>query len=390
MNKGKTVFSQVMDFIPRYAFDKCIQYHKGDHRIRTFTCWEQFLVMSFGQLCNRTGIRAIVTCLNAHKDKLYHMGFRSRVARSTIADANEKRPWKMYEDFAHVLIRQARTLYQDDPEFSLDIDTTVYAFDSTTIDLCLSVFDWADFRKKKAGIKLHTLLDIQGNIPTFISITNARENDVNALDSITLEAGAFYVMDRAYTSTERLDDINRAAAFFVVRAKTNIKTERIYSHPIDKSTGVRCDQTIRFSGALSRGGYPNNLRRVKYFDEVNQVHYVFWTNNFSLPALTIADLYKQRWQVELFFKWIKQNLRIKRFWGTSKNAVHTQVWIAVSAYLLVAIIKKKLNLDRSIYEILQILSVSLFDKTQLYSLLSISDLQNNDQSKNQSALPLHI
>jgi hypothetical protein len=384
MNKGKYIFSQLVDFFPKYEFDKCVEYNNGDYRVRKFFCWEQVLSMVFGQLSYRKSLRDIVNCLNAHKSKHYHLGFRSSVSRSTLAEANEKRPWQTYQDFAQILIRQARKLYQDDPEFVYDLDNTVYAFDSTTIGLCMNVFPWARFRKKKAGIKLHTQIDLRGNIPTFISITEAHINDTNALDDLEFEPGAIYVMDRAYTDTERLHDINISGAFFIVRDKTNIKWKRLYSNPVDKGTGVRCDQIIRFAGELSSGGYPEKLRRIKYYDEVMGITYVFLTNNLILNAKLIADLYKERWQVELFFKWIKQHLEIKVFWGISENAVHTQVWIAVCAYVLVAIIKKTYALDKSIYEILQILSISLFDKTSLESLLGQTDLQIEQSDIQQS------
>lgn len=300
----------------------------------------------------------------------------------------QKDPWEIYRDFALILIQRARILYEDDTEFVLEIENTVYAFDSTTIDLCMSIFPWAFFRKKKSGIKLHTQIDIRGSIPTFIHITEARENDVNALDEIDFEAGAIYVMDRAYVDTERLHDIHRSMAFFIVRWKKNIKLKRLYSHPVDKSTGVRCDQTVRFAGDLSSGGYPEKLRRIKYFDEETKITYIFLTNNFSLNAKLIGELYKERWKVELFFKWIKQHLEIKVFWGTSKNAIHTQVWIAVCTYVLVAIIKKTYRIDKSIYEILQILSVSLFDKTFLLSLFSNINHIHSSRDPQQPALEL--
>jgi hypothetical protein len=375
MNKGKYVFSQLVDFFPEYEFDKCVKYNNGDCRIRKFSCWEQFLSMVFGQLCYRASLRDIVNCLDAHKPKQYHLGFRSPICRSTLAEANEKRPWQIYRDFAQILIQQARSLYLDDPEFVHDLNNTVYAFDSTTVSLCMNVFPWARFRRKKAGIKLHTQIDLRGNIPTFIHITEARIGDVNALDELEFEPGAIYVMDRAYTDTERLHDMDISGAFFIVRDKTNLKWKRLYSCPVDKRTGVRCDQIIRFTGELSSGGYPKKLRRIKYYDKETKITYVFLTNNFSLDAKLVADLYKERWKVELFFKWIKQHLEIQVFWGISENAVHTQVWIAVCTYVLVAIIKKTYALDRSIYEILQILSVSLFDKTPLISLLRQKDLQ---------------
>lgn len=378
MFKGRYVFLQIVDFLPRYEFEKCVKFYKGDFRVRSFFCWDQFLAMMFGQLSYRNSLRDISNCLNAHRSKHYHLCFRSPVARSTLAKANENRPWEIYRDFAQILIEQARKLYKDDSEFVLDLENTVYAFDSTTISLCLDVFPWARFRKKKAGIKLHTQIDLRGNIPTFIHITEAKVNDVNALDKMPLETGAIYIMDRAYTDTVRLYDIHISSAFFIVRHKTNIKWKRIYSQKVDKTSGVRCDQIIKFTGLLSYGGYREKLRRIKYHDEESGQTYVFLTNNFTLDPKLIADLYRERWKVELFFKWIKQHLEIQVFWGVSKNAIHTQVWIAVCVYVLVAIIKKRLNLKNSIYEILQILSVSLFDKTQLSSLLSDSELQTRN------------
>lgn len=380
MQKGKYVFSQLMEFLSRYEFDKVVKCYNGNHRVRQLSCWEQFLAMSFGQLTACRSLRGIITCLSAHQSKQYHLGFSSPVPRSTLADANEKRPWKMYRDFAMVLIKQARYLYKDNSDFVLELENTAYALDATTIDLCMSVFPWAEFRKAKAGIKLHTEIDLRGNIPTFIEITGAKTNDVNILDEIPIETGAIYVMDRAYVSTERLHDIHLYGAFFIVRDKTSLSWKRIYSNKVGKSIRVRCDQIIKFTGDLSAGGYPSKLRRIKYYDEETHITYVFLTNNFLLDAKLIADLYKARWEVELFFKWIKQHLKIQVFWGTSRNAVHTQVWIAVCVYVLIAIIKKTCHLDKSIYEILQILNVSLFDKTPLISLLSQSNLQiQNDQ-----------
>lgn len=383
MHKGKYVFSQLIEPLPRYEFNKCVKYNNGDYRARELSCWDQFLAMSFGQLVGCRSLRNIITCLSAHKSKYYHLGFRANVCRSTLADANEKRSWKVYRDFAMVLIKRARRFYQDDPDFALDLDNTVYALDSTTIGLCMSVFPWAKFRKKKSGIKLHTQIDLRGNIPTFIEITGAKVNDVNILDEIDLEAEAIYVMDRAYVSTERLYDMQLAGAFFVVRDKSNLSYKRVYSNKVDKSSGVRCDQIIKFTGVASAGGYPDNLRRIKYHDEQTGITYVFLTNNILLDARLIADLYKSRWEIELFFKWIKQHLEIQVFWGVSLNAVHVQVWIGVCVYVLVAILKKELAIDKSIYEILQILRVSLFDKTPLKSLLSAPNLHFPNSSTQQ-------
>ncbi len=318
MNKGKYVFSQLVNFLPRYEFDKCVKYNNGDFRVRSFFCWDQFLTMMFGQLSNRRSLRDIVNCLTAHKSKRYHLCFKSKISRSTLAEANENRPWQTYQDFAQILIKQARKIYKDDSDFVLDLANTVYAFDSTTISLCMSVFPWAKFRKKKAGIKLHTQIDLRGNIPTFIHITEAKTNDVKALDEMEFEVGAIYVMDRAYTNSVRLYDIHLSSAFFVVRDKKNLKWKRIYSNPVDKSTGVLCDQIIKFTGILSHGGYPEKLRRIKYYDQATQQTYVFLTNNLILDAKIIADLYKERWKVELFFKWIKQHLEVQVFWELLK------------------------------------------------------------------------
>lgn len=372
MNKGKYVFTQIMGYLPKKEFSDVVKLYNGNKRVRRFDCRDHFLSMSFGQLSHRNSLRDIVNCLSAHKSKSYHLGFKHIPRRSTLAEANENRPWKMYQEIAQILINQARDLYSSSPEFSLDLESTVYAFDSSTIDLCLSVFPWATFRKKKAGVKLHTLIDLNGNIPTFIDITEAVQNDALSLDNIPLETNAIYIMDRGYTDSTRLYDIHISNAFFIVRAKRNFKWKRLYSRPFaneEKRAGIRSDQIIKLTGELASGGYPEKIRRVTFFDYETKIRYVFWTNNFSLDPLTIAQLYKKRWEVELFFKWIKQHLEIKTFWGTSKNAIHTQIWVAISIYTLVAIIRKSLKLDKSIYEIIQILSVSLFDKIPLQSLL---------------------
>lgn len=368
MNTGRTVFSQIMDFLPLRDFRKCVNRYRGNHKIQTFSCMDQFLCMAFAQLTYRESLRDIEACLRAMQTKLYHMGIRSRISKSTLADANENRDWRIYGDFAQVLIHVARALYIEE-EFAVELDQTVYALDSTTIDLCLSLFPWAKFRKHKAGIKLHTLLDLRGNIPTFIRITEALLHDVNILDDLLLEVGAFYIMDRGYLDFGRLYTFHQSLAFFITRAKGNFQFRRLYSHPIDKSTGLKCDQTIVLTSFYPAKEYPEKLRRIHYVDKETEQNLVFLTNCFTLPAITIAHLYKCRWQVELFFKWIKQHLRIKAFFGTTENAVKTQIWIAISVYVLVAIIKKQLNLDLSLYTILQILSVTLFEKVSILQVL---------------------
>jgi len=368
MNTGRTVFSQIMDFLPLRDFRKCVKRYRGNHKVQKFSCLDQFLCMAFAQLTYRESLRDIEVCLRAMQTKLYHMGIRSRISKSTLADAGENRDWRIYGDFAQVLIHMARELYIEE-EFGVELDQTVYALDSTTIDLCLSLFPWAKFRKHKAGIKLHTLLDLRGNIPTFIRITEALRHDVNILDDLLLEAGAFYIMDRGYLDFGRLYTFHQCLAFFVTRAKGNFQFRRLYSHPIDKSTGLQCDQTIVLTGFYASQDYPEKLRRVCYEDKETEQRLVFLTNCFTLPAITIAQIYKCRWQVELFFKWIKQHLRIKAFFGTTENAVKTQIWIAISVYVLVAIIKKQLNLDLNLYTILQILSVTLFEKVSILQVL---------------------
>ena len=376
MNLGRTVFSQLISFLPDREFRRCVSRYDGDRRWRGFSCWDQFLSMAFAQLTYRESLRDIEACLRSLGAKLYHMGFRSQVARSTLADANESRDWRIYADFAQVLIRIARPLYARDP-IGLDLDQSLYALDSTTIDLCLSLFPWAKFRRHKAAVKMHTLLDLRGNIPTFIRITDGKTHDVNILDEFLSEPGAFYVMDRAYVDFERLFVFTLCSSFFVVRTKKNILLQRRYSHPVDKSTGVRSDQTVILTALESAQAYPDSLRRVSYFDAATNKRLKFLTNNFTLPALTIARIYKSRWQIELFFKWIKQHLRIKKFYGTSENAVKTQIWIAVSVYVLVAIARKRLGLEASLYQILQILSVTLFEKTPILQALQPSDSHKN-------------
>ncbi len=376
MNLGRSVFSQLMDQLPCYEFQKCVARYRGDYQQKKFSCWDQFLAMAFAQLTYRESLRDIEACLRSMSGKLYHMGFRGKAARSTLADANESRDWRIYADFAQVLIGIARPLYARDP-IGVDLDQSLYALDSTTIDLCLTLFPWARFRKHKAAVKMHTLLDLHGNIPTFISITDGKTHDVNILDEFGPEPGAFYVMDRAYVDFERLFVFTLCSSFLVVRTKRNVVLQRRYSHTVDKSTGVRSDQTVILTAIKSAKAYPDPLRRVSYFDAQTNKRLQFLTNNFALPALTIAEIYRSRWQVELFFKWIKQHLRIKKFYGASENAVKTQIWIAVSVYVLVAIVRKRLGLEASLYQILQILSVTLFEKTPILQALQPSDSHEN-------------
>ena len=365
-----------MEFIPTYEFNECVKRHKGNYKIKKFTCREQFLCMAFAQLTYRESLRDIQACLRAANKKLYHMGIRSKVSRNTLAHANQIRDWRIYADFAQVLIREARKLYSNE-DFGVQLEQTVYALDSTTIDLCLSLFPWALFRKRKAAVKLHTLIDLRGNIPTVIFITQGKIHDVNILDDLVTEAGAIYVMDRGYLDFERLYKIHQSLAFFVTRSKSNFDFKRIYSGHVDTATGVLCDQTVTLRGFYAKKSYPDKLRRIKYYDADKKKRLVFLTNNFLLPAVTIADIYRCRWQVELFFKWIKQHLRIKAFYGTSENAVKTQIWIAISVYVLVAIVRKRLNLSLSLYTILQILSVSLFEKTPILQALTTTDYNEN-------------
>src|SRR5712691_7374463 len=376
MNTGRTVFSQLIEFLPHQQFQKCVDRYGGGRYLKNFSCWDQYLAMAFAQLTYRESLRDIEACLQSIGSKLYHMGFRGRVARSTLADANEAHDWRIYADFAQVLIGIARPLYASDP-IGVDLDQSLYALDSTTIDLCLSLFPWARFRRHKAAVKMHTLLDLHGNIPTFIRITEGKVHDVNILDEILPEAGAFYVVDRGYVDFERLYRFTLCSAFFVVRTKENILLQRRYSRPVDKSTGLRSDHTVILTAIDSAKAYPDPLRRVTYFDAEKEKRREFLTNNFALPALTIAQIYKCRWQVELFFKWIKQHLRIKAFYGTSENAVKTQIWIAVSVYVLVAILRKRLGLEASLYQILQILSLTLFEKIPILQALEASDSQGN-------------
>jgi len=364
MNTGKTLFAQIMEFVPWTSFTRIVARHGGDSRVRSLSCTEQFRAMAFAQLTYRESLRDIETCLQANQTKLYGMGFRSPVKRSTLADANEGRDWHIWEDLAALLIRRARKLYCND-SFGIDLDSTVYALDATTIDLCLSLFPWAPFRTAKAAVKLHTLLDLRGNIPAFIHISDGKTHEVNVLDMLPIEAGAFYVMDRGYLDFGRLFALHQTGAFFVTRAKRGMDARRVYSSPTDRSTGIICDQRIMLNGFYISQNYPEQLRRIRFKDPETGKTLVFLTNNTALPALTIAALYKSRWQVELFFKWIKQHLRIKRFIGNSENAVKTQIWCAVSTYVLIAIVKKELQLDASLYSLLQILSVSVFEKTHI-------------------------
>lgn len=377
MNSGQTIFSQLMEFIPTYEFNQCVKRYRGNYKIKNFTCREQFFCMAFAQLTYRESLRDIQACLRAANKKLYHMGIRSKVSRNTLAHANQTRDWRIYADFAQVLIREARGLYINE-DFGVQLEQTVYALDSTTIDLCLSLFPWALFRKRKAAVKLHTLIDLRGNIPTVIFITPGKVHDVNMLDDLVIEAGAIYIMDRGYLDFERLYKIHQSSAFFVTRAKSNFDFKRQYSGHVDKAIGVLCDQTVTLRGFYAKKSYPDKLRRIKYYDAEKKKRLVFLTNNFLLPAVTIADIYRCRWQVELFFKWIKQHLRIKAFYGTSENAVKTQIWIAISVYVLVAIVRKRLKLSLSLYTILQILSVTLFEKTPILQALTATDYTDNE------------
>ena len=386
MYTGGLVFSQVMEHLPMHTFRRCVQRYGGNHKIKTFSCLDQFRCMAFAQLTYRESLRDVEACLRAQQNKLYHMGIRGGVSRNTLANANKVRDWRIYADFAQSLIQIARKLYADDA-IGAELDNTVYALDATTIDLCLSVFPWAHFRTTKAAVKLHTLLDLRGSIPTFIHISDGKMHDVNVLDLLVPEPGAFYIMDRGYMDFQRLYELNIGSAFFVARAKSNFQSRRIYSRPVDKELGLKYDQTVRPTGFYATKDYPEMLRRIKYHDSKTNKTFVFLTNNFSLPAMTIADLYRCRWQVELFFKWIKQHLRIKSFFGTSENAVKTQIWIAVAVYVQVAIIKKRLKLRASLHTILQILSVTIFENIPLNQVLLGNELScAEDDSPNQLIL----
>jgi hypothetical protein len=383
MDTGKPVFAQIMDFLPTYKFHQCVRRYHGHYKIKSFSCWDQFLCMAFAQLTYRESLRDIEACLRSAQRKLYHMGIRGKVSRNTLAHANQVRDWRIYADFAQILIGRARRLYAND-SFGVELNQTAYALDSTLIDLCLSLFPWAKFRKHKGAIKLHTLLDLRGSIPSLVVITHGKIHDVTILDQLIFEPGAFYIVDRGYLDFARLYVIHQSSAFFVTRAKSNFSFKRLYSRPVDKSTGVQCDQIIILEGFYARKDYPEKLRRIRYFDVTQNKRLVFLTNNFTLPALTIAQLFQCRWQIELFFKWIKQHLRIKAFYGTTENAVKTQIWIAITVYVLVAIVKKHLKLDQSLYTILQILSISLFEKTPiLEALADVKPHESKDATPNQ-------
>jgi hypothetical protein len=380
MNVGKTVLAQIMDFISRYEFEKSVDRYNGNYNVKSFTCWEQFIVMCFAQLTYRESLRDIEACLKSISNKLYHCGVKSKIAKSTLADANEDRDWRIYSDFAQKLIIEARAFYKKDNNFNLDIDEIAYALDSSTIDLCLSLFPWAKFRKKKGAVKMHTLLDLRGSIPSFIEITDGKLHDVNILDILPIEVNSIYVMDRAYVDFARLYKMHLAQAFFVVREKQNFNFRRLYSKKVDKEKGFECDQIIVLTGYYTAKKYPEKLRRIKYHDKDTGKTLVFLTNIFNHSAEIIALLYKERWKIELFFKWVKQHLRIKKFYGTSYNAVCTQIWIAVSVYLIVAIIKKRLNLKQELYTILQIFSICLFEKVPLNQLFINEDYKNEEES----------
>ena len=377
MNTGKIIFSQVMDYLPMHTFRRCVQRYNGHYKVKSFSCFDQYLCMSFAQLTYRESLRDIEACLRAQQNKLYHMGIRSNVSRNTLSNANNIRDWRIYADFAQSLIDTSRSLYIND-DFGVELNNTVYALDSSTIDLCLSSFPWASFRSSKGAFKMHTLLELRGSIPAFIHIRDGKLLDVNILDELIPEPGSFFIMDRAYLDFARLYVLTCCTSFFVIRAKSNLQCRRLYSHPVDRTSGLICDQSIVLTGIKSSQEYPEKLRRIKYFDAETQKRFVFLTNNFSLPALTIAQLYKCRWQVELFFKWIKQHLRIKKFYGTSENAVKTQIWIAVSVYVLIAIIKKRMKIDLSLYTILQILSVTVLERMPILQILTNSKYSSNE------------
>ena len=371
MYSGQLVFAQMMDHLPWHTFRRIVDRYRGDHRVREFSCANQYRVMAFAQLTYRESLRDVETCMSAQSAKLYHLGIRGRVARSTLADANETRDWRIYAEFAQALIAIARALYAEEP-FGVELNETVYALDATTIDLCLSVFPWARFQSTKSAVKLHTLLDLRGNIPTFIHISDGKLHDVNVLDQLIVEPGAFYIMDRGFIDFERLYRFQLEGAFFVIQARGNLSAKRRYSQPVDRHSGLVCDHTVVLGNPHSIARYPDTLRRIRFTDPESGKTLRFLTNNFALPALTICALYRCRWQIELFFKWIKQHLRIKAFFGTSENAVKTQIWIAVSVYVLVAIVKKRLQLQSSLYELLQILSLTMFERTELYQLLTLA------------------
>jgi hypothetical protein len=386
MNLGRTVFSQLVNFLPTYQFQICVDRYQGNRYVKEFSCWDQFLCLAFAQLTYRESLRDIEACLRAQRPKLYHMGFRGQVSRNTLAHANEHRDWRIYADFAQILIATARDLYRDEP-LGVELSETVYAFDSTTIDLCLALFPWGKFRRHKSAVKLHTLLDLRGSIPTNVYVTGGQVHDVNILDQLLLEAGSFYLLDRGYLDFARLYILTQACAFFITRARKDLQFYRRYSRPVERSAGLRCDQTILLTGVRTAKRYPDPLRRIHYFDVEKGLRLTFLTNNFLLSALTIAQLYRARWQVELFFRWIKQHLRIKAFYGTSENAVKTQVWVAVCVYVLVAIVKKQLGLELSLYKILQILSVTIFEKTPVLEGFSNFSDESPD---NESCMQLNL
>jgi hypothetical protein len=386
MNSGKTIFSQLLDFLPSYEFRQCVKRYRGHYKIKSFSCWDQFLCMAFAQLSYRESLRDIQACLRGNQQKLYHMGFRGKVSRNTLAHANQVRDWKIYADFAQILITQARSLYAKE-SFGVELKQTVYAFDATIIDLCLSLFPWAQFRQRKGAIKLHTPMDLRGSIPTLIFVTHGKIHETKLLDELILEPGAIYILDRGYLDFARLYKIHQARAFFIIRAKSDFRFRRMYSQPAQKSKGIQADQVVELHGFYVRKDYPERLRRIRYFDVEKNKRLIFLTNHVALPAFTVAELFRCRWKIELFFKWIKQHLRIKAFYGTSENAVKTQIWIAISVYVLVAIVKKKLKLKASLYTMLQILSVSLFEKTPLFQLLSqIKPEEKKADSSNQLKL----
>jgi preprotein translocase subunit SecE len=388
MYTDQYIFRQLTSLLSRHTFEQCVSKYQGDRYVKSFSCWQQFLCLCFGQLTFRESLRSIVLCLNAQPKKLYHLGFSAPVVRATLQLANEQRDWRIYEAFAQTLIKRARKLYEDEDVLPEGLEGTYYALDATTIDLCLSLFSWAKFRKRKGAIKAHTLLDLRGNIPAFMHITDGSVHDVKVLDVMPIEARACYIVDRGYFDYRRLYRIHQQQAFFIIRAKKNTKWKRVYSHPVDRSGGLRCDQTIRLTGVRASASYPDKLRRVKYYDEGTDQTYVFLTNSFTLTAQQVADLYKCRWQVELFFKWIKQHLRIKVFWGTSENAVRTQIWVAVCTYLMVAIIKKQCAITHSIYEILQILSTTAFERIGLTELFFKNELPIPEHDPDFTALGL--
>jgi hypothetical protein len=386
MNSGRTIFAQVMDFLPLTEFRRCVERYRGDYKVQSFSCWDQFLCLAFAQLTGRESLRDIEACLRSQQSKLYHLGFRGHISRNTLAHANETRDWRIFADFARALIAQARLLYRDEP-LGVELHQTLYALDSTTIDLCLAMFPWAQFRRHKSAVKVHALLDLRGSIPTNVYVTSGAVHDINILDQLLPEAGAFYLLDRGYLDFARLYVLKQGCAFFITRAKQNTQFWRRDWRPVRRSTGLRSDQTIQLTGPKTAQLYPDPLRRIHYFDTEKDLRLIFLTNNFLLPALTIADLYRARWRVELFFRWIKQHLHIKSFFGTSENAVKTQIWVAITVYVLVAIIKKQAPLDLSLYKILQILSITLFEKTPLLSGLShVADNLDDADSRTQLKL----